>query len=74
MSIIKAWEEWSRAALPENAPINQRVAMKTAFMCGAAVAITATIEAQDQPTSLTLMAEELQEFVTMFGSDQLGPM
>ena len=74
MSIGKSWEEWSRMALPEGAPVNQRVAMKTAFMCGAAIALQTITESQDQPTKIVLMNEELQEFIAMFGTENLGPM
>ena len=74
MSINKSWEEWSRHALPEGAPVNQRVAMKTAFMCGAAVALQTVVESQDQPTQIQLLNNELQEFIAMFGTDSMGPM
>lgn len=73
MSILKSWDEWSARALPADAPVNQRVSMKTAFMCGAAIALREVIEAQDQPTRIQLLGAEIQQFIALFNADGSVP-
>jgi hypothetical protein len=61
-SITIAWEKWSANALHPNTPINQRVSMKAAFLCGASCMLKIIVDSQDQPEALMQSALELETF------------
>lgn len=73
-TLLQDWAVWSSMALPAGAPINQRTSMKTAFFCGAAIALRKMVEAQEQPAVLEAMAAEIQDLLSVLqGGEMLPP-
>lgn len=70
-TIEQAWAKWASAALSPEAPLQQRVSMKTAFMCGAGVMLGQVLTADAIPQDSVLgqrivaLGDELAAFMRM---------
>ncbi len=62
--VLRAWRDWSQAAIPPGASLQQRVSMKTAFYSGAATILGMVLRAPEEEQSQLCadIGEELTEF------------
>lgn len=64
------WRRWSAAAIPAQAPLEQRTALKTAFMAGVATTLDLVIRGQDQGTIVESLVGEMTTYGQMLGLSQ----
>ena len=61
------WRRWSAAAIPAQAPLEQRTALKTAFMAGVATTLDLVIRGQDQGSIVESLIREMITYGQMLG-------
>lgn len=64
--VEQLWRAWSGAAIPAQAPLPQRAAMKTAYMAGAASLLHLVLHAEEQ-SKIEGLVEEMVAYGQLLG-------